>query len=77
MSPSDDGEDENPCFQKAAQYAHSSRFLFRAKKIAVRSLALVGVHCVLKRKHPKPKLRMLDILFWVVTRRFWSGWKQR
>jgi len=25
-------EDENPRFQKAAQYAHSSKFLFRARK---------------------------------------------
>jgi hypothetical protein len=39
-------------------------------------LALRQQLTVLKRKHPKPKLRMLDILFWVVTRRFWSGWKQ-
>ncbi|HMH08135.1 MAG TPA: hypothetical protein VK579_15755 [Terriglobales bacterium] len=30
---------------------------------------------VLKRKHPKPKVRVLDKLFWVVALRFWSGWK--
>jgi putative transposase len=31
---------------------------------------------VLKRKRPRPRIAALDKLFWVFTRRFWSGWKQ-
>ena len=31
---------------------------------------------VLKRKHPTPRLRALDKLFWVLARRFWTDWKQ-
>src|ERR1017187_9406754 len=40
------------------------------------NLALRQQLAVLKRKHPKPKLRVLDKLFWVAARRFWSEWKQ-
>jgi putative transposase len=29
-----------------------------------------------KRRHPKPKLGVLDKLFWVAARQFWSQWKQ-
>src|SRR5882724_5794417 len=53
----------------------------------VSSCARVGVPCwrishhvkqlaVLKRRHPRPRLDLLDKLFWVVVRRFWSGWQQ-
>jgi putative transposase len=31
---------------------------------------------VLKRKHPRPRLSLLDKLFWVLAHRFWAGWKQ-
>lgn len=31
---------------------------------------------MLKRRHPKPRIGLLDKLFWVAVRRFWSGWKQ-
>jgi len=31
---------------------------------------------VLKRRHPRPRLDLLDKLFWVAIRRFWSGWQQ-
>jgi putative transposase len=31
---------------------------------------------VLKRRHPRPSLGLFDKLFWVVTRRVWSAWKQ-
>jgi putative transposase len=51
--------------------------IFRSRRnLLLENLALRQQLTVLKRKHPKPKLRMLDILFWVVSRRFWSGWKQ-
>src|SRR6202162_1508110 len=51
--------------------------IFRSRRnLLLENLALRQQLTVLKRKHPKPKLRMLDILFWVVARRVWSGWKQ-
>jgi putative transposase len=31
---------------------------------------------VLKRRHPRPRLDVLDRLFWLLVRRFWSEWKQ-
>ena len=31
---------------------------------------------VLKRRHPRPRLAVLDRLFWLLVRRFWSQWKQ-
>jgi hypothetical protein len=31
---------------------------------------------VLKRKHPRPQIAVVDKLFWVLTRRVWSGWQQ-
>jgi hypothetical protein len=30
---------------------------------------------VLKRRHPKLRIALLDKLFWVAVRRFWSRWK--
>ena len=48
--------------------------IFRSRRnLLLENLALRQQLTVLKRKHPKPKLRMLDILFWVVTRRFLVG----
>src|ERR1022692_3355166 len=44
--------------------------------LLLENLALRQQLTVLKRKHPKPKLRVLDKLFWVAARRFWSEWKQ-
>jgi hypothetical protein len=31
---------------------------------------------VLKRRNPRRKVPTIDKLFWVLTRRIWSGWKQ-
>ena len=31
---------------------------------------------VLKRKQPRPRLCLLDKLFWVLVHKFWSGWKK-
>jgi hypothetical protein len=44
--------------------------------LLLENLALQQQLTALKRKHPKPKFRVLDKLFWVVAIRFWSGWKQ-
>src|ERR1017187_3730713 len=51
--------------------------VFRLRRsLLLENLALRQQVNVLKRKHPKPKLRVLDKLFWVVARRFRSEWKQ-
>jgi hypothetical protein len=40
------------------------------------NLALRQQLAVLKRRHPRPRLASFDKLFWVLARRFWSGWKR-
>jgi len=50
---------------------------FHARRtLLLENLVLRQQLAVLKRKHPRPRLRVLDKLFWVLARRFWSGWKQ-
>src|ERR1019366_1613430 len=51
--------------------------VFRLRRsLLLENLALRQQLTVLKRKHPKPKLPVLDKLFWVLARRCWSAWKQ-
>src|ERR1035441_4339911 len=51
--------------------------VFRLRRsLLLENLALRQQLTVLKRKHPKPKLRVLDKLFWVLARRCWSAWKE-
>jgi len=51
--------------------------IFRSRQnLLLENLALRQQLVVLKRRHPKPKLGLLDRLFWVAARRFWSQWKQ-
>ena len=51
--------------------------VFRLRRsLLLENLALRQQLTVLKRKHPKPKLRVLDKLFWVLARRCWSDWKE-
>jgi hypothetical protein len=40
------------------------------------NLALRQQLAVLKRRHPRPRLDLLDKLFWIAVLRFWSGWQQ-
>jgi hypothetical protein len=50
---------------------------FRTRRsLILENLALRQQLAVLKRKHPRPKLGPLDKMFWVLARRFWSGWKE-
>lgn len=50
---------------------------FRTRRhLLCENLALRQQLAVLKRKHPRPRLAAFDRLFWVLARRFWSGWKQ-
>jgi transposase InsO family protein len=51
--------------------------LFRTRRtLLLENLVLRQQLAALRRKHPRPKLTVLDKLFWVLVRRFWSGWKQ-
>src|SRR5208283_4939968 len=51
--------------------------LFRGRQsLLLDNLALRQQLVMLKRRHPRPSLGLLDKLFWVIARRVWSGWKQ-
>ena len=51
--------------------------LFRSRRdLLLENLALRQQLAVLKRRHPQPRFALSDRLFWVVLKRFWSGWKQ-
>jgi putative transposase len=51
--------------------------LFRGRQtLLLENLALRQQLVMLKRRHPRPSLGLLDKLFWVIARRGWSGWKQ-
>jgi putative transposase len=52
------------------------RFLRARRSLLLENLALRQQLAVLKRRHPRPILYLLDKLFWVTVRRFWSGWQQ-
>src|SRR5258708_4838345 len=51
--------------------------LLRARRgLLLENLALRQQLAVLKPRHPRPRLDLLDKLCWVAVRRFWSGWQQ-
>lgn len=51
--------------------------LFRSQRnLLVENLVLRQQLSVLKRRRLRPSLSTFDRLFWVVARRFWSGWKE-
>jgi putative transposase len=52
------------------------RCLHARRTLLLENLVLRQQLAVLKRKHPRPRLRAFDKIFWVLARRFWSGWKQ-
>ena len=52
------------------------RLFRRRQSILLENLALRQQLVMLKRRHPRPSLGLLDKLFWVIARRVWSGWKQ-
>jgi len=52
------------------------RFFRDRRTLLLEILVLRQQLAVLKRKHPRPKLRAFDKLFWVLARRLWVGWKQ-
>jgi putative transposase len=52
------------------------RLLRARRSLLLENLALRQQLAVLKRRHPRPRLDLLDKLFWVAVRRFWSRWQQ-
>src|SRR5260370_20645680 len=52
------------------------RLLRARRSLLLENLALRQQLTVLKRRHPRPRLDLLDKLFWVAIRRFWSVWQQ-
>jgi hypothetical protein len=46
------------------------------RSLLLENLALRQQLAVLKRRHPRPRLDLLDKLFWVAVRRFWFGWQR-
>src|SRR5258707_8524358 len=52
------------------------RSLRSRRRLLIENLALRQQLTVLKRKHPKPRLGLVDKLFWVLACRLWSDWKK-
>src|ERR1700737_615695 len=51
--------------------------LSRSRGNLVLENLLLGKHLrVVKRRHRRPSIGLLDKLFWVIVRRFWSEWKK-
>src|SRR5260370_36803955 len=51
--------------------------LFRGRRsLLLENLVLCQQLVTLKRRRRKPRLTILDKIFWVLARRFWCGWKQ-
>ena len=50
---------------------------FRARRsLLLENLVIRQQLAVFKRKYPRPRLRLLDKLFWVLARTCWTGWQQ-
>src|ERR1700724_2204228 len=49
--------------------------MFRFIGLLFENLVLRQQLAVLNRRHPRPRLDLVDKLFWVAVRRFWSGWQ--
>jgi putative transposase len=51
--------------------------VFRDRRnLLLENLALRQQLALLKRRRPRPRLDVLDKLFWVTAHRFWSAWKE-
>jgi putative transposase len=46
------------------------------RNLLLENLTLRQQIAVLNRRRPRPKLGAFDKLFWVLARKFWSGWQQ-
>ena len=53
-----------------------TRCLRSHRNLLLENLALRQQLAALKRKHPRPRMGVVDKIFWVFARRFWGAWKQ-
>jgi hypothetical protein len=53
-----------------------ARSLRSRRRLLIENLARRQQLAVLKRGHPKPRLGLVDKLFWVLACRLWSDWKK-
>jgi hypothetical protein len=74
-------QDGSLCYKSGPMIPSFGGFLtclsafFRSRcNLGLEILALRQQLGVLKRKHPRPRLRMQDRIFWVLLRRLWPGW---
>ena len=52
------------------------RWVQSRRSLLLENLALRQQLAVLKRKHPRPRIGVVDKIFWLLARRFWGTWKQ-
>ena len=52
------------------------RLFHGRRRLLLENLALRQQLAALKRRRPRPRLAVFDKLFWILARRFWSGWNQ-
>jgi putative transposase len=64
------------CYNSYPCFGTQVRLLRARRSLLLEDLALRQQLAVLMRRHPRPRLELLDKLFWVAVRRFWSGWQQ-
>ena len=56
---------------------HLIRAVFRSRsELAIENLALRQQLAVLKAKGPRPRLTLIDRVFWISLRRLWSKWAE-
>jgi hypothetical protein len=53
-----------------------ARLFCTRHSLLLENLALRQQLAVFKRRHPRPKLNLLDKLFWFAARQIWSYWKR-
>jgi putative transposase len=53
-----------------------ARVFYSHHSLVLENLALRQQLIVLKRRHLRPMLGRFDKLFWIITHRFWSAWKE-
>ena len=53
-----------------------ARLFCSRRSLLLENLALRQQLAVFKRRHPRPRLNVLDKWFWVTAQRIWSGWKR-
>jgi hypothetical protein len=46
------------------------------RDLALENLALRQQLAIFKRRHPRPRLRPTDRLFWVWLSKIWAGWRE-